>query len=313
MGGYQGGSGDLLDDGYPDVVIKDSTGADFGVNANPFRVDPTGTTPQPASQSGSWTVNINNAAGGSAVNIQDGGNVISIDDAGGAITIDSLQLPVSLGQKTMTNSFAVVLASDQSAIPVSQSGTWNINNVSGTVSLPTGASTLAEQQTQTTSLQLIDDTVHAANAALNKGLAVGGQMDDTSTVVATENNVSVARITAQRAFHVNLRNNSGVQVGDITTPLAVLQKFQTGYVSGSVSVGTSAVEAKVGGSRVATRSTLYIENTGTTDIYYGPATVTTANGAILRRRQFVFLPVGDLEVQLISSAVGGTVIVQEMS
>lgn len=43
-------------------------------------------------------------------------------------------------------------------VPASQSGTWNVTNVSGTVSLPTGASTLAEQQTQTTSLGLLDDS-----------------------------------------------------------------------------------------------------------------------------------------------------------
>ena len=47
----------------------------------------------------------------------------------------------TLGQKVMASSTPVVLASDQSAIPVSQSGTWNITNVSGVVSLPTGAAT----------------------------------------------------------------------------------------------------------------------------------------------------------------------------
>lgn len=62
------------------------------------------------------------------------------------------------GQVTMANSAPVVIASNQSAVPVSdggssitvdgsisQSGTWNINNVSGTVSLPTGAATAAKQ------------------------------------------------------------------------------------------------------------------------------------------------------------------------
>ena len=59
------------------------------------------------------------------------------------------------GQQTMANSAPVVLASDQTAIPASQSGTWNVTNVSGTVSLPTGASTLAEQQSQTTHLATV--------------------------------------------------------------------------------------------------------------------------------------------------------------
>ncbi len=63
------------------------------------------------------------------------------------------QLPAALGQTTMANSLAVVIASNQSAIPVSQSGawtvaatqsgTWNITNISGTISLPTGAATEA--------------------------------------------------------------------------------------------------------------------------------------------------------------------------
>jgi hypothetical protein len=51
------------------------------------------------------------------------------------------QLPATLGQKAGANSLAVVVASDQTAIPASQSGTWNITNITGTVSLPTGAAT----------------------------------------------------------------------------------------------------------------------------------------------------------------------------
>lgn len=62
----------------------------------------------------------------------------------------------SLGQKAMVGSAPVVIASDQSAIPASQSGTWNINNISGTVSLPTGAATSANQTTANTSLSSID-------------------------------------------------------------------------------------------------------------------------------------------------------------
>lgn len=61
----------------------------------------------------------------------------NISQYGGAST--------SLGAKSSASSIPVVLASDQAAIPASQSGTWNITNVSGTVSLPTGAATSAKQ------------------------------------------------------------------------------------------------------------------------------------------------------------------------
>lgn len=44
---------------------------------------------------------------------------------------------------------------------VSQSGTWNLNNISGTISLPTGASTAANQTTANTSLSSIDGKLPA--------------------------------------------------------------------------------------------------------------------------------------------------------
>jgi hypothetical protein len=49
--------------------------------------------------------------------------------------------PNALGQTTMANSMPVVIASNQTAIPASQSGTWNITAVTGPVALPTGAAT----------------------------------------------------------------------------------------------------------------------------------------------------------------------------
>ena len=73
----------------------------------------------------------------------------------GALTIAVGDITGIVGQQTMANSIPVVIASNQSAVPVSgsvtvsgtvaatQSGTWNINNISGTVSLPTGAATEA--------------------------------------------------------------------------------------------------------------------------------------------------------------------------
>lgn len=105
------------------------------------------------------------------------------------------------GQQTMANSAPVVLASDQTAIPASQSGTWNVTNVSGTVSLPTGASTLAEQQSQTTHLatiagdttaiqtavELLDDTVATDGAATpTKGILIAGQDGTNAQTIKTD-------------------------------------------------------------------------------------------------------------------------------
>lgn len=76
----------------------------------------------------------------------DSTGVLSVDDNGGSITVDTPQLPASLiggrldtnvgawfgattptvGQKTSTASLPVVIASDQSAVSVVQSGTWTV-------------------------------------------------------------------------------------------------------------------------------------------------------------------------------------------
>lgn len=59
-------------------------------------------------------------------------------------------------------------------IPVSQSGTWNINNISGTISLPTGASTSALQTTGNTSLASIDSKIPSGLTVSSTRLLVDG-------------------------------------------------------------------------------------------------------------------------------------------
>jgi hypothetical protein len=60
-------------------------------------------------------VTINNAAGASAVNIQDGGNNISVDDAGGSLTIDNATLSVTGGGVEAT-ALRVTIASDSTGL-----------------------------------------------------------------------------------------------------------------------------------------------------------------------------------------------------
>ena len=93
-------------------------------------------------------VTVNNAAGVSAVNIQDGGNSITID-----------------GSVGITGSVAVTNAGTF-ATQATQAGTWNVTNISGTVSLPTGASTSALQTTGNTSVSSIDTKTPALGQAL---------------------------------------------------------------------------------------------------------------------------------------------------
>lgn len=62
-------------------------------------------------------------------------------------------------------------------------------------------------------------TGHTRNEAFKEATAIGGELDDTAPVAATEGNVSPARITAQRALHANLRNNAGTEIGTSGAPI----------------------------------------------------------------------------------------------
>lgn len=80
-----------------------------------------------------------------------------------------------------------------STVAATQSGTWNITNVSGTVSLPTGASTLAEQQTQSASLNNLvgkdfatQTTLSAMSAKLPATLGQTTKSNSLSVTIASD-------------------------------------------------------------------------------------------------------------------------------
>jgi hypothetical protein len=82
------------------------------------------------------------------------GKTIATDDVGGAQFqkvkldggADGVSAPLEAGNGTAAAALRVTVASDSTGVVgATQSGTWNINNVSGTISLPTGASTAALQ------------------------------------------------------------------------------------------------------------------------------------------------------------------------
>lgn len=153
----------IISDTDDSIKIGNGSGTYAQVTgSNALKVDGSAVT-QPVSFAGGVTVN--NGAGVSAVNIQDGGNSITVDGTvsisgsvavTGPLTDTQLRaspVPIS-GTVTITDGSGPVTV--DGTVAATQSGTWNINNVSGTVSLPTGAATSAKQDTGNTSLSSID-------------------------------------------------------------------------------------------------------------------------------------------------------------
>jgi len=98
-------------------------------------------TAVPASQSGTWNI-------GTVTTLTGITNVVHVDDNAASLTIDSPGVPTALGQSTMANSMRVVLASDQSAVPVSQSGTWNVGTITNVVHVDDNAGSLTVDSPQ---------------------------------------------------------------------------------------------------------------------------------------------------------------------
>jgi hypothetical protein len=135
----------------------------------------------------------------------------------GSLTIALGDIDGVSGQETMADSLPVVIASDQSAVPISddggsitvdgtvaatQSGTWNITNVTGTISLPTGAATES-------TLSTLDGKVTACNTGavtlasqanpFTSAIPVEPETVSTSSVTSTSASASSVTVLASNA------------------------------------------------------------------------------------------------------------------
>jgi hypothetical protein len=173
------------------TTIRDAAGNERGVNVsagNALLVDASATT-QPvsgtvtATQSGTWTVQPGNTA----------------------------------------NTTAWLVTGTGGTFPATQSGTWNITNISGTVSLPTGAATSANQPTAA--------AIGSTTSGQTGNLAMGAVTTAApSYTTATTNNLSLTTAGALR-----------VDGSAVTQPVSLTSTTITGTVAATQS-GTWTVQ-----------------------------------------------------------------------
>lgn len=160
-----------------------------------LKADLTDTQPVSATQSGAW--NITNISG--TVSLPTGAATEAT--LAGILTTTAFQARINtLGQKTMVNSTPVVLASDQSAISVTQSGTWNISTVTAVTSitnaLPAGTNAIGKLAAND-GVDIGDTTINNGSGASAVNIQDGGNtitVDGTvtSTLTASSNSTSTA-------------------------------------------------------------------------------------------------------------------------
>lgn len=242
------------------------------------------------------------------LNSGSGGDTLATDDIGG-IKYPRSKIVIGAdgsndGDVSSANPLPVSLATVPShavtnagtfAVQAAQSGTWNVTNVSGTVSLPTGAATSANQSTIITSLQLIDNAVVTdAGSALDGAMLIAGSDGANTRFLACDGNGILSVACASVASHaVTNAGTFAVQVnGDALTSLQLIDDAvqtedaahstgQKGMFALSVRSDTAASTAGTDGDYAA----LTTDSTGRLHVNVGN-TVTVGSHAVTNAGTF---------------------------
>lgn len=240
-----------------------------------------------AAQSGTW--NINNVSG--TVNLPTGAATESTLSTRLADSTFTGRIN-TFGQKASASSTPVVIASDQSAIPSSQSGTWNINNISGTISLPTGAATES-----TLSTRLADSTFTGRINTLGQKTAA----NSTPVVIASDQ----SSIPAAQSGSWTVTSNQG-------TANSAANRWPTYLTDGTNNMPTMDAAARSGYMRLTDGTeTALITPQGSQIIIPDQATLDAFGRFRTGQPKQLFGVKEDLQSQTLyyntSTATGGTV------
>jgi len=181
LGGVSTSSGlpdfyaDVLSTGQLKVAISDASGNALNSTSNALNVFLTNTTIAVTQSTSPWVV-----SGTVTSNQGTSPWVTNISQFGGSVVVT--------GTGASGAGIPRVTVSNDSNILATQSGTWNINNITGTVSLPTGASTSALQTTGNTSLASI--VTNTNSLILAQGSTTSGQTGNLGMGAVTTANPS---------------------------------------------------------------------------------------------------------------------------
>lgn len=178
-------------------------------------------------------VTINNASGASAVNIQDGGNSITVDGT----------------------------------VAATQSGTWNITNISGTVSLPTGAATAALQTTLNGHVDGIEALLTTIDADTSNLSVVGGGTEAAAIRVTIANNSTGVLSVDDNGSTLSIDDGGGTITVDgtvVTTPESATNPA-TAPVATTTNVTTGAAVTLLASN--VNRKKAYVQMLGNSDVY----------------------------------------------
>lgn len=216
----------------------------------------------------------------------------------------------------ITSSTAATLATNQQTQITNQnllqstaSSTASLITSGNSIATTNGANAVSASTTNHNDLvslnnSLLSNTASVSQTSINEISAARDGLAKTQLVTSSNNNFDMNRGVA---------TSSTLRVAVSTDP--VNDYVNTGFISSRIAVGTSQIEARVGGSPLANRRTLTIYNDSTIILFYGPSGVTssgTTKGEPLFPNQQVSMQVGpSISIFLITTASSQSAIVKE--
>lgn len=142
----------------------------------------------------------------------------------------ALDVAIKAGSITLSGADGAILDGANPTIKATVTGS-NALKVDGSAVTQPVSGTVTVQQSTGTNLHMVCDSGcsgsagFADNSAFTFGTTavnpIAGVLDDVATNAATENAAAIIRMTAQKALHINIRNNSGTELGVSGAPLRV--------------------------------------------------------------------------------------------
>jgi len=167
-----------------------------------------------------------------------------------------------------------------------QSGTWNITNISGTVSLPTGAATEGS----------------LAKLTLTQGSTTSGQSGPLIQGAVT---TSAPTYTTGQTSPLSLTTGGLLRVDASGTTVPTTQGALTSIVTGQQAVTATAVALP---SNSAKQVCIKVLMAGTQTVYFGPSGVTTSTGQELSPGDAACLALDNTNrIYVIAGGTGSTV------
>lgn len=175
----------------------------------------------------------------------------TIQPVSGTVTANAGTGNFTVVQATGTNLHTVV---DSGSIAATQSGTWNITNISGIVSLPTGASTSDLQITGNNSLSSIDSKLFDNYGITSGALRTASQIGNTNG--QADFNVGTSGAQTLRVSSNITRNGTELSYNDGTSDVNTIrtssnlkrQGNDLDYNYGTVGTNTLRTASEVGNS-----------------------------------------------------------------